>query len=165
MKTLPARTATVALAAAALLACSSKPIPLQVTALATTITSPNPGVLTFWTDLDVYNPNAFPLSVVNVQSDLTLAEINEIPSQSYNVKVTLSPHAHTAMRVPIGVVLDDVPYPPSHPGPAPYVISADFLMGRPEQPGAPVPAGGSYIFKGMMSEDNVRALDAGFRRH
>src|SRR5271170_3151025 len=78
LKTLPARTATVAPAAAALLACSSKPIPLQVTALATTITSPNPGVLTFWTDLDVYNPNAFPLSVVNVQSDLTLAEINEI---------------------------------------------------------------------------------------
>jgi hypothetical protein len=165
MKTLPARKVAVALGAAALLTCSSKPTPLQVTVLATTITSPNPGVLAFWTDLDVFNPNPFPLAVVNVQSDLTIAEINPIPSESYNVKVTFPPHAHTAMRVPIGAVLDDVPYAPSGVGPVPYVISAWFLMGRPDEPGAPVPAGGSYIINGMMSEESVRALLAGFRRH
>ncbi|HET9953862.1 MAG TPA: LEA type 2 family protein [Polyangiaceae bacterium] len=112
----------VGLAALALTGCS-KPVPPRVTPLAATVVSVAPSGLRLRVDLDVYNPNAFPLSArsvdgtVSVGSGVVLGQGHAEPSasiapeQSGTVSSELSiDWQNLAALLPFAASTEPVPY-------------------------------------------------------
>jgi hypothetical protein len=124
---------------------------------------PSKGLLTVEYDLDVFNPNGFDLTIDNVQSDLTIADTNPVPSQGGSQDVPVPAHAHAPVHVVLGVSPEDIIYPPGGNSPIPFTISGWALTRRVDAADARASRTDFVVPNGTMSHDDLRGLFAAGR--
>jgi hypothetical protein len=142
--------------------CSSEQRP-QLVAGHPIVHVPSKGLLTVEYDLDVFNPNGFDLTIDDVQSDLTIADTNPVPSQGGSEHVPVPAHAHTPVHVVLGVSPEDIIYPPAGDSPIPFTISGWALARRADATDARASRIDFVVPNGTMSHDDLRALFAAGR--
>ena len=146
--------------AAGAVACSRPTAPVVVP-LGSSVHFVAPDMLLFTSDLDVLNPNAFPITPVDTRSELTIDEKNPVAAKIAREPVTIGPHAHATLRVVVGASAGDFVFPPATSGPIPFVIGG--TVSTPTHAGSSEVPPAHYVIQGTFGHEELKALFAARR--